>query len=101
MVKESTIKLASDIENAVNCYGNSEDMKYLVDEFAMMHKTLQQSFFGKYIMNIVRKMAVSYENGWTDGRNETAGKMAKVMWDGLVKEFPWMNVGENISLPLI
>ena len=101
MVKDSTVKLASDLEEHINCMGNGEDMKYLVEEFGKMHRTLQQSFFGKYIMNIVRKLALSYEKGWVDGRNETAGKMAKVMWDGLIKEFPWMNVDENVSLPLI
>jgi hypothetical protein len=52
------------------------------------HRTLQQRFCGKFVMNYIRKMALNYKNEIYDDRNECAVKCCNVMWEALKAEYP-------------
>lgn len=100
-VKKETEELAKKLERAINCFGNEEDMKFLVEEMCYMHRTLQQSFFGKFILPLVKKMAENYNYRNYDARNEAACKLARDMWSGLVCENPHFAVTDDTALPMI
>lgn len=100
-IRKETEELAKNIERAVNCFGNEEDMKFLVEEMCYMHRTLQQKFFGSFILPIVKKMAENWNYGNTDARNDTACKLARDMWAGLCQENPHFAVMDDTTLPMV
>lgn len=71
-------------ERAVNFYG---DKKAFAMGLCGMHRTLQQTFFSEVILGVVRRMAQNYTAQNFDARNESACKMARVMFDAVKKEY--------------
>lgn len=99
MVKiEELDKIAEGIEASVNVMGTSstDSMSYLVDKMLCMHRTLNQSFTSKFILQFIKRMAENYENGYYDARNEAACKICSEMWSLLKSKY-----GDEIRLPLI
>jgi len=103
--KDETVKLADDLENAINYFGSGKEMEFIVDRMANTHRTLNQSFTGNFIIRFVRKMALAYKNGRYDARNEWACKYCSAMWDGLCTVNPYYaelkDTDDIGSLPLI
>ena len=94
--------IGEEISNMLNCFNNSEDVCGLLDTLLNDHPTLQQKFFGKVVLNYIRRMAMRYEGGWYDDRNEMSVKLCYDIWEVLKENYP--GVFENakqVSLPLI
>lgn len=77
------------LERSVNVMGDGEDMEWLVGKMANMHRTLVQSFAGKFIIPYVRKLALFYKEGYYDLRNEQVCKACFLMWEAFKKEYNW------------
>ena len=95
-------EIGAKISNMLNCFNSSEDVCDLLDTLLNDHPTLQQKFFGKVVMNYIRRMAMKYEGGWYDDRNEMSTKLCYDMWEFVKEKYP--NTFENakqVSLPLI
>ena len=87
MVRESTKQAVQNLESAINCMGNNEDMDYIVEHMTRLHRTLVQSFTGKFVLQYVRQLALDYANGNYDLRNESACKICHGMWNAFCKEY--------------
>lgn len=99
MVKtEELDKIAEGIEDSVNVMGttSTDSMSYLVNKMLYMHRTLNQSFTSKFIIQFIKRMAENYEKGYYDARNEVACKICSEMWNLLKSKY-----GDEIHLPLI
>lgn len=83
-------ELALGLERQINCMGSGESMDYLVSKMSNLHRTLQQSFCGSFILNYVRTMSLNYEKGYYDARNETACRLCNLMWNSLKEKVDWM-----------
>lgn len=94
------MKAVQAIERSVNCMGDGEDAKIVVNGMANLHRTLNQTLTGNIILPFIRRMATDYEAHNYDARNEAACKMCKVMWDA-VKEKHNLTDGDNCALPFI
>lgn len=95
---EKMDEIARNIERAVNVLGSDSDsnMNYLAIKTVNFHRTLNQSFTSKFILQFVKHMAENYESGYYDARNEVACKICNEMWN-LIKS----NHGDEINLPLV
>ena len=99
MIKtEELDKIAKGIEDSVNVMGSdsNDSMSYLVDKMLWMHRTLNQSFTSKFILQFIKRMAENFEKNCYDARNESACKICWEIW-GVLKN----TYGDEIYLPLI
>ena len=95
-------ELSAELNGVANRLDGGDDLKELVQDVVYTHPTINQSFTGRFILQFVKTMAERYESNCYDRRNEAACKACKAMWDGLLKEFPYMGKdGNYVSLPLI
>lgn len=100
MASEAIVATAENLEHAVNCMGDGEDMEYIVNSMLNLHRTLNQAFTGRMIIPFVRGMAARYAEGQYDARNEAACKTCAAMWEAAKKLY---GVGDDCAfrLPLI
>lgn len=62
----------------LNGMGNNKDVESAVIEvFSNEHRTLQQAFFNKIILPVIRRCIEANDNNWYDLRNEAMVKCAK------------------------
>jgi hypothetical protein len=62
----------------LNGMGNNKDVEEAVIEvFSNEHRTLQQAFFGKIILPVIKRCIEAHDNKWYDLRNEAMCKCAK------------------------
>lgn len=87
MVSESAKQAVENLESAINCMGNNEDMDYIVERMTRLHRTLVQSFTGKFVLQYVRRLALEYKDGNFDLRNKAACEACYVMWDAFCKKY--------------
>ena len=99
--KERVETAAELLERSVNVMGGGEDMEWLVNRMGNMHRTLIQSFAGKFIIPYVRKLALDYKNGYYDLRNEQVCKVCSEMWDAFKKEHNWTDEDDVPRFALI
>lgn len=100
MIKtEELDKIAKGIEESVNVMGttSTDSMSYLVDKMLHMHRTLNQSFFSRFILRFIKRMAENFEKKWYDDRNEIACKICWEIWGVLKNTYG----DEILHLPLI
>lgn len=81
-------QIGLEISEMVNNFNNTEDINGMLTTLLNDHKTLQQTFCGKFVMNYIRKMALKYKNEMYDDRNYCAVKCCNIMWEALKNEYP-------------
>lgn len=81
-------EIGLEISNMINNFNCTEDVCDMLNVLLNDHRTLQQSFCGKFVMNYIRQMALKYGNGMYDDRNYCAVKCCNVMWEALKAEYP-------------
>lgn len=99
--KERVETAAELLERSVNVMGDGEDMEWLVSKMGNIHRTLVQSFAGKFVIPYVRKLAIYYKEGYYDARNEGVCKACAVMWDAFKKEYNWTDEDDVPHFALI
>lgn len=82
------LKLAlSETERALNIMGGSRAKEETVVEwFRTTHRTLQQQFVKIVVVPVLRYLAASYANGYTDLRNEASARLAHKMLAAVTEE---------------
>ncbi len=100
MASENAETAAKAMERAVNQFGGQEDAEYIVQHLCSMHRTLNQSFVSRIILPFVRQMAMHYDTGCCDARNESACKACFLMWEALKAEYG-IEDGADFSLPMV
>lgn len=83
---ECAIEAAKNLASSINCMRDETNLEYIKNEMVNLHRTLNQSFTGNFIIPFIQIMAEKYENGYYDGRNESACKCCKIMAEALEKE---------------
>jgi hypothetical protein len=81
-------EIGLEISNMINNFNCTEDVSDMLNVLLNEHRTLQQKFCGKFVMNYIRKMALKYKDGLYDDRNECAVKCCNIMWEALKTEYP-------------
>jgi hypothetical protein len=81
-------EIGLEISKMINNFNCTEDVCDMLSVLLNEHRTLQQRFCGKFVMNYIRKMALNYKNEIYDDRNECAVKCCNVMWEALKAEYP-------------
>lgn len=95
-------QIGKEISIMLNCFNSEEDTCGLLDILLTDHPTLQQKFFGKVVLNYIRRMAMKYEGGWYDDRNKMSVKLCYEIWGVLQENYPvTFENYKQVSLPLI
>jgi hypothetical protein len=81
-------EIGLEISIMINNFNCTEDVCDMLNVLLNEHKTLQQKFCGKFVMNYIRKMALMYKGGMYDDRNYCAVKCCNIMWEALKTEYP-------------
>jgi hypothetical protein len=81
-------EIGLEISRMVNNFNCTEDVCDMLNTLLNDHRTLQQMFCGKFVMNYIRKMALKYKDGMYDDRNECVVKCCNIMWEALKNEYP-------------
>jgi hypothetical protein len=81
-------QIGLEISEMVNNFNNTEDISGMLTTLLNDHRTLQQTFCGKFVMNYIRKMALKYKNGAYDDRNKASVECCNVMWEALKEKYP-------------
>jgi hypothetical protein len=81
-------EIGLEISKMINNFNCTEDVCDMLNVLLNEHRTLQQRFCGKFVINYIRKMALMYKNEIYDDRNECAVKCCNVMWEALKAEYP-------------
>ena len=101
MASENAETAATAMERTINLFGSDENMKYIVEHFLTMHRTLNQKFTGEIIIPFVKAMAQKYDAHRYDLRNEAACKVCRVMWDAIKAEYGIQDDATDFNLPMI
>ena len=101
MASENAETAATAMERTMNTYGGMEDADFIVRHFCSMHRTTNQSFVSRIILPFVRQMAVHYDTGVYDGRNEAACRICRKMWDAVKENLGIEDDTEEVRLPMI
>jgi hypothetical protein len=95
-------EIGLEISKMVNTFNCSEDVCDMLNTLLNDHRTLQQTFCGKFVLNYIRKMALKYKDDMYDGRNESAVKCCSIMWEALKSEYPdWFQDDKQVTLSII
>ena len=79
-------KLARTLTDMVNtCGANNHAMECLIEYLLREHRTLQQAFFGNFIMKFIETVANLKEGNGIDLRNAEMKKMCDLIYDTLSK----------------
>ena len=99
-VSDKAKNIAKELESIVNVMGGGENVTYVSEQMTNMHRTLVQSFFGRFILPFVIRLARQYDRGYYDARNEATGKMCSLMWETIKKEYGYTDE-DTPYMPLI
>jgi hypothetical protein len=81
-------QIGLEISEMINNFNNTEDINGMLSILLNEHKTLQQTFCGKFVLNYIRKMALKYKNGDYDDRNQASVECCNIMWEALKEKCP-------------
>lgn len=76
MTKPTSKEVAEKVLDFVNSFGF--DAEGFAEEISNSHRTLQQSTMTLFL-NVVKKWAGMYDNGWYDDRNKSTVKISKAI----------------------
>lgn len=93
-------EVAKEISYAIN-RGDREFINELMEELINDHRTLQQRFCGRFVMNYIRNMHNRYKDGWYDDRNEQSCKSCHQMWEAFKKENPFYDDERDVEFSFI
>ena len=66
--------------------GDRMSREEVLEQFDALHRCIQSAFISGVVMPIIRAMAIAYETGYYDARNENAAKTCAFLWDAFKKE---------------
>lgn len=75
------------LSQAMNSFSASSNGETIVSKMLAEHPTINQAFMGSVVLPFVKCMALMYQKGCYDGRNEMACEMCSKMWELLKSEY--------------
>ena len=75
-------ELAGKLTNWVNTYGESQEIKSLIEGLLCQHRTLQQSFFNQFVLKLIETIA-NWDENQTDARNKEMKKICDIIFNAL------------------
>jgi hypothetical protein len=90
--KQKIDRVVEDLFDGLNSMGNEEEVGiYFVNAVRLQHRTLQQNFFAKVLVPVLKDFSKRYNEGQYDMRNEQSCKVASKL-EPLVRDeyFPFV-----------
>lgn len=98
--KEIAELAARTLSSAMNSFYASSNGEIIVSRMLAEHRTINQSFTGSVVLPFVKEMALRYQKGFYDGRNEAACNLCATMWEALKTAHGFTDEG-NVGLAMI